>query len=183
MVAIDTPIAAPLEITTDAARRAALTTATTLAGLSAGFFFTYQFSVIRGLAIVDDATYVQTFQAINDTVRNAPFGIVFFGTVPALAVALAVSRRAGRSTRALMTGALLLAIATVVITFAGNVPLNEQLGEVTGLTGAAATEARSSFESDWNRLNLARTLTSIGAAVLAAAAIVLDRAGASKGNA
>lgn len=179
MVAIDSPrstsLAAGSALAAITPQRIVLTAATTLAGLSAGFFFTYQISVTRGLAIVDDTTYVQTFQAINDTVRNAPFGIVFFGTVPALALALASTRRAGRTVRALMAGALALAVATVVITFVGNVPLNEQLADVTELSGAAASNARAAFESDWNRLNLARTLTSFGAAVLAVAATVLDR--------
>lgn len=183
MVAIDSPThttseTTPLQVASAihsiTPRRIALTTAATLAGLSAGFFFTYQISVTRGLAIVDDETYVQTFQAINDTVRNAPFGIVFFGTVPALALATAATRRASRTVRFSLAASLALAIATVVITFVGNVPLNEQLGEVTDLSGAAATAARASFESDWNRLNLARTLTSFGAAVFAVVATVFD---------
>jgi len=36
------------------------------------------------------------------------------------------------------------------------VPLNEQLADVTDLNDA--TEARAEFESDWNMLNLLRTL-------------------------
>jgi len=58
--------------------------ATVLTGLSAGFFFAYESSVTRGLAEVDDLTYVQTFQAINATIKNPMFGTVFFGSLPAL---------------------------------------------------------------------------------------------------
>lgn len=149
---------------------ASLAIATTLAGLSAGFFFTYQISVTRGLAIVDDTTYVESFQAINATVRNAPFAVVFFGTVPAIGIAMAMLRSATRATRALLTTALILAIAVVVITFAGSVPLNEELALVTDLD--QASDARATFETTWNRLNLARTIASIGAAgALATAAV------------
>lgn len=145
-----------------------------MSGLSAGFFFTYQVSVVRGLALVDDANYVESFQAINATIRNAPFGIVFFGTVPSLAAALVVLRGASRPTRVLSAVALALSIAVVAITFAGNVPLNEQLAEA-GSSPAAAPAAREAFETTWNRLNLARTVCSVGAAVAMAAAVVARR--------
>ncbi len=161
--------------------RAALGAATTLAGLAAGFFFTYQISVTRGLAIVDDGTYVQSFQAINDTVRNVPFGIVFFGTVPAIALAAILHRGRARHTRVLIVSALVLAIATVVITFAGSVPLNEELATAAS-TPIEAQAARADFELRWNRLNLARTLTSIGAAVaLVVAAVSRPRRAPSAG--
>ena len=65
--------------------------ATILVGLSAGFFFTYEASVTLGLAEVSDVAYVETFQAINETVRNPAFGIVFFGSIPAMALAIAMS--------------------------------------------------------------------------------------------
>ncbi len=144
--------------------------ATTLAGMSAGFFFTYQISVIRGLAIVDDETYVRTFQAVNATIRSAPFAVVFFGTVPALILALVLHRQASRSIRGLLTLAVVAAIATVLITFVGNVPLNEELALITNVDPATAADARAAFESDWNRLNLIRTVTSIVAAMAVAAA-------------
>jgi uncharacterized membrane protein len=69
------------------ARRLTLLVATVPAGMTAGCFFAYEVSVTRALADVDDTIYVATFQAINDTIRNAAFGIVFFGTVPAIALA------------------------------------------------------------------------------------------------
>jgi hypothetical protein len=42
---------------------------------------------------------------------------------------------------------------------AGNVPLNNNLAEYGELTVELAATARTDFEADWNRLNLARTLT------------------------
>ncbi len=153
----------------DPAARFILLIALLLIGLSAGFFYTYEVSVTRGLAEVDDPTYVQTFKAINATIRNAPFGIVFFGPVPAIALAIATNvRRLTGGARWLLVAALPLYLATIGITVGGNVVLNDELAATTD---AEATEARADFEDDWNALNLVRTVTTVGsfAAVAAAA--------------
>lgn len=143
--------------------RLALLTATTLVGLSAGFFFTYEASVTLGLAEVGDVAYVETFQAINDTIRNPAFGIVFFGAIPAIAVAIAANWvTASRARRSLLALTLPLYVSGLLITVVGNVPLNNDLGEVGAPTPSVAAEARAAFEDDWNRLNLLRTLA-IGA--------------------
>ncbi|NND73390.1 MAG: DUF1772 domain-containing protein [Ilumatobacter sp.] len=147
-----------------ALQRSSLILATVLVGLAAGFFFTYQISVTRALAEVDDTTYVDTFQAINSTIRNTPFGLVFFGAIPALCAALALHR--GDRHRRLAIGiALVLYVATFAITAAGSVPLNDTLGLVTDRSTDAVAQARADFEQPWNRLNLIRTLTSLGALV------------------
>lgn len=64
---------------TDRLLRAGTIATTLTTGLSAGFFSTYQWSVTRGLARVDDAVYVRAFQEINATVRTPWFAVVFFG--------------------------------------------------------------------------------------------------------
>ena len=58
----------------------------------------------------------------------------------------------------------MLAVGTLVITFAGNIPLNDALdaaGPVDKIKDLAAV--RADFESLWVKLNIARTLTSAGA--------------------
>lgn len=154
---------------------AALLVSTVLTGMFAGFFFTYSASVVLGLARVDDLTYVRTFQAINDTIRNPAFAIVFFGSIPAAALAVALHRH-DRTVRRLATIGLVLIVSVVAITFAGSVPLNNELGTYTDLDAATAATARGDFESTWNLLNLARTLLStLAAAALAAASIAAHR--------
>jgi uncharacterized membrane protein len=146
-------------------------------GMAAGFFYTYQVSVTRGLARVDDQTYVATFQAINATIRNALFGLVFFGTFFALLAALAVCLRArSRGRWAVLTG-FGLYLAVVVVTFAGNVALNDQLATADARSKSAAALAREEFEHTWNQLNLARTLLSLGAfiALVTTTHIATDR--------
>lgn len=142
-------------------RRISLGLALMLLGLSAGFFFTYEASVTLGLAEVDDVTYVKTFQAINATIRNFWFGLVFFGSVPALGFALAAHRKAKIEIKVLLTAALILYLGCIAITMAGNVPLNDQLALVSSPTPDIAAVARAEFEADWNQLNLSRTLAVI----------------------
>ena len=152
----------------------ALVASVVLVGLAAGFFFTYQVSIVPALAEVDDETYVATFQSINDTIRNAPFGIVFFGSIPVLCAAVALHARGDRRTRAGVIVALVLYAAVFAITAVGNVPLNEQLGDVVDPDRAAAAAARADFESSWNQLNLIRAVLS-GSALLALAVGVVAR--------
>ena len=155
----------------------ALLAATVLAGLSAGFFFTYEASVTLGLADVSDVTYVETFQAINETIRNPAFGIVFFGSIPAIAVAIITNwKSASPATRALLAAALPLYLIGLIITGTGNVPLNNELADVEITSSAVATAARANFENQWNKLNLLRSLA-VGASfvVLATASVLVPR--------
>lgn len=131
--------------------------ATMLTGLFAGFFGTYSFSVVRGLAIVDDVTYVQTFQGINATIKNAEFALVFFGVVPAIVLALATNRNDVAMRKFLRIAGLFFAVSVVGVTFIGNVPLNDELALVDGTSVASAQGARADFEDTWNLLNLIRT--------------------------
>lgn len=149
----------------------ALLVATVLTGLSAGFFSTYEASVTLGLAEVGDLAYVESFQAINETIRNPAFAAVFFGSIPAVVVAIALNwARAGTVARVLLVAVLGLYLSGMAVTVTGNVPLNDDLAAVTSLTPETAAAARSAFESDWNRLNLIRSLA-FGAAFVILAAV------------
>ena len=157
------------------AARFALLIAMIGAGLSAGFFFAYEASVTLGLAEVSDTAYVETFQAINDTIRNPWFGSVFFGTVPLIGVALLLNWRTGATARLLIGAAAATYLTVTAITGLGNVPLNNDLAEVTDLIPATAEQARSDFEDDWNRLNLLRTLLAVASFVFLAVALALPQ--------
>ena len=122
-------------------------------GLSAGFFLTYQISVMPGLARTDDATYVQSMQSINANVRSAPFAVVFFGPLPILVAAGLAWRRVRPLCATMLTAAAVYALGVLGVTMLGNVPLNDQLATSTG----AAEAARASFEQPWLRLHLIRT--------------------------
>lgn len=160
---------------------AVLGVATVLAGLFAGFFLTYSASVQLGLARVDDLTYVRTFQAINATIRNPAFAVMFFGCVPSIAVAAALHRRTDRRTAFTLAAGAVLCTAVVVITFSFNVPLNDELATWVEPTADQARVARADFETVWNRWNLARTILSVaGAIAVATAAVTSSRAAADR---
>jgi len=155
---------------TAGARGPVLVVAALVAGLQAGTYFTWATGVMPGLARVDDRTFVSAMQQMNTAIVNPVFIATFLGA-PLLAGASVVV--AGPHARPWAVAATVLALGTLVITFAGNIPLNDALdaaGPVERITDLAAV--RADFESLWVRLNVARTLTSAGAlAALAMAAL------------
>jgi uncharacterized membrane protein len=163
-------------VSTSLAPRLTLAAATLGSGLGAGLFYGYQVSVIRGLARLDDDGYVATFQALNDTIVNPWFGVVFIGTIPLVASALAFNWREPEIVKVLIASGLVLQVASLAVTAFGNIPLNNQIAEIGQVTGEAASIARADFESPWNRLHLARTLLSVASfASLAIAGLARKR--------
>jgi uncharacterized membrane protein len=141
-------------------RRGSLALAVLATGLSAGFFVTYAISVSRGLARVDDETYVLTMQSINDTVRTGWFAAFFFGSLPLLVVAAVLA--AGATMRLVLAGAAAVYTAGVLgVTFLANVPMNDDLADQTGRSAAVLAAARSDFEDPWNGWNLVRTIAAL----------------------
>ncbi len=96
-----------------------------VAGLQAGTYFTWATGVMPGLARVDDRTFVSTMQEVNVAIVNP----VFLAHVRRRAPARRRRdpRCAGRDARPWAIAATVLAVGTVVITAAGNVPLNDAL--------------------------------------------------------
>lgn len=142
-------------------RAPVLLAATVAAGLQAGTYYAWASGVMPGLARVDDKTFVSTMTNVNVAIVNPVFMLTFLGA-PALA-AMAVATTSG-SARGWAIAGLVLAIGTLVVTGAGNVPLNDALAERGG--------TRVDFETAWVRWNVVRTVTSTGAlACLAWAAI------------
>jgi uncharacterized membrane protein len=163
------PVAASRPIT---APRLVTAAATFVTGVSAGFFYAYADSVTRGLAAASDPTYVEAFQSINELVRTPLFMVVFAGPLILLAVAAVVSRRL-RPARLLLIVALVCYTGVVVVTMAGNVPLNEQLATVTVTDPASLAAAREAFERHWNTLNLIRSVLAAAAFISAVGALAV----------
>jgi uncharacterized membrane protein len=152
------------------ARGPVLLVAAVVAGLQAGTYFTWSTGVMPGLARVDDRTFVDAVQQMNIAIVNPVFIATFLGA-PLLAGAAAVV--AGPQARPWAIAATALAVGTLVISFAGNIPLNNALdaaGPVDRIRDLATV--RADFETLWVRLNVGRCLTSAGAlACLAMAAL------------
>lgn len=144
--------------------------------LIAGLFYAWSYSVTPGLAQVDDATYVASFQAMNRAIQNPVFFASFMGTAFLLPVSTYLQYKHGTQAQFwLLLGATVLYLGGVMgVTMAGNVPMNNALDAFNLKTATAQEIAaqRAKFEAPWNRLNSIRTVSSILTIVLVIIACV-----------
>ena len=158
----------------DQLRSAVLATATLLVGLSAGVFFAYSTSVMLALRHVDDRTFVDVMQKINTAILNPWFMTAFMGAL--LAAIAAVLLHLGGAHRPMLPwliAATVLYAVVFVVTAAVNVPLNDQLGAAGPVSSIPDLPAvRAAFEASWNRWNLVRTVSSAGALLSLAVALL-----------
>ncbi|WP_404952667.1 anthrone oxygenase family protein [Streptomyces sp. 147326] len=148
---------------------------TVLVGLMAGLFFAFDVSVMPGLAAGDERTYVTAMRAFNAAIDGNPlFGMAFVLALLLAAASAVVEYRAGRRTTALWAGVAAAAyLVVLVITFAVNIPLNNELadgGDVAQMTDFTVVER---FKSTWVTTNIVRTLLCTTALAALARALVL----------
>lgn len=147
-----------------------LVAATVGNGLLAGVYFAFSCGVVPGLRRVDDLSYVTAFRAINRSIVNGLFILVFLGapiaTVAATALHLDAARR---EALAWLVAGLVFCLFSFAVTVLVNVPLNDRLGTAP-IGGAQLQKARDRFEMRWNRWNHVRTATSTAALLVLAIA-------------
>lgn len=137
-----------------------------------GFFYAWVCSTMWGLDAAAPDIAISAMQAMNASVRNLPFAISFFGTVPfmflaAAACVLANARRAGGY---FALGGGIYLFGAMVLTMTVNVPMNEALAEVAvGSDQEVNRKIWAVYSADWQFWNITRTGFS-GLAVLCAAA-------------
>ncbi|MFT7588627.1 MAG: putative membrane protein [Limisphaerales bacterium] len=135
--------------------------------LIAGLFWAFTNSVMPGLAKVSDAAFVSTMQSINRVILNPIFFLCFLGTAITLPFSIFLEYKTGMSRRFwyITAATLLYLIGVMLVTMAGNVPLNNSLEAFTIDTAkeGALNQARSAFENRRNMLNNIRTISSVGA--------------------
>ncbi|GAA1646766.1 DUF1772 domain-containing protein [Actinoplanes couchii] len=154
---------------------ATLIASTVCMGLMAGIFFAFTVSVMPGLAVSDDLTFVTAMQHINDKIENGLFGLVFVGAF-AFPVAAAVQLfRRGRWAAAIWTAAAAFAYLLVLgLTMAVEIPLNETLaaaGDPSRISDLA--RVRGDFEHTWVPVNDLRTFFNLAGLALLAPALYL----------
>lgn len=134
-----------------------------LTGLSAGFFYAWEVSVIPGTRKVGDLTYLETMQSINRAILNPAFFIVFFGSLLLLAVSTFQQYGTGLAFWWLLAATLTYLVGTFGVTAFGNVPLNDTLDvfELAEQAGEQLEKFRQRYESRWNRLHTIRTIFSV----------------------
>ena len=168
---LDTNVAAPKSRTFggSTARTCVLFVVVMSSGILAGFFLTYGFTIMPGLATTEDQVFIEAFQGLERMFGTFEFGInwpVIFGYLcgPAvMVVAMVLHRRSGSILKWLLAG-FVLTIATIAVTQVVNVPLNDAITAAGDPTGMEAAQVRADFREDWWRAwNLARSATAVGA--------------------
>ena len=146
-------------------RGVSLVAATITMGLAAGLFFTFSISVMPGLGRTADRSFVDAMQRINVAILNGWFALAFGGALVCTALATLLQLGAdGREVLLWTVAALVLYGTVLAITFAVNVPLNNQLdaaGAPDRIADLGAVRAR--FEATWVRWNVVRTVASTAA--------------------
>jgi uncharacterized membrane protein len=148
-----------------------LTTAIATA-MMAGFFWSFSVVVMDGLRLLPPLEGMRAMQSINAVVRNALFGLGFFGTpLLCLLVLLSLFAPGARGIGGVVaaSGATLYIALAFVVTFARNVPLNEALDAGT------SAEQWNAFLSPWVFWNHVRTVGSLTAACLLGLGSMLQR--------
>lgn len=126
-------------------------------GLMAGIYVAFSIGVMPGLARTDDQTYVTAMRAMNESILNGWFAVIFGGPlVLGLVAALTHLGPGRRATLAWLGAALALYVVSLLVTGAVNVPLNDDLA-----AAPSVTEAREAFHDAWVRSNVVRSVTAI----------------------
>ncbi len=126
------------------------------------------YAVMPGLRRTDDATFVRAMRQVNVAIVNPVLGVVFAGSLIALLAAVIVTF-GDSAARPWAVGAFMLVLATIVVTAAVNVPLNDKLAAGAGNPAAL----RAAFEHSWVAWNVVRTVLSLAGFVSWAIALVV----------
>lgn len=142
-----------------------------LTGLSAGLFYAWAVSVIPGTKKLLDLTYLQTMQSINKEILNPAFFLSFYGSLLLLMISSVQQYGQGNTFWLVIAATITYLLGTFAVTAFGNVPLNDELGvlNLSELSETQLSDFRQYYEVRWNRLHFIRTLSAIGAFLLALA--------------
>ncbi|MBE0570416.1 MAG: DUF1772 domain-containing protein [Ignavibacteriaceae bacterium] len=137
---------------------------TLFTGLMAGLFYSWSISVTPGLAKLGDEKYLSAFQSMNRAIINPSFLIVFMGLVILLILLSYFSYNSPTPVQFwyVLSATVLYLAGVMLVTFLGNIPLNNTLEALKIETMSAEQMAsfRLAFESKWNTFNTIRTICS-----------------------
>lgn len=152
------------------ARTLVIFSAVILAGTLAGFFLTYSYTIMPGLATTDDRTFVRAFQGLERMFGTFAYGINwpvllgFFG-LP-LVTTGAIALNWNRPLVWVLVFALVLSVATILITYNFHVPFNNALSAAGDSATIDVAQVRADFhEETWRAWNYVRSATALGAFV------------------
>jgi uncharacterized membrane protein len=136
-------------------------------GMIGGLLFAFSNFVMRALAQQPPESGIRSMQAINITIINPLFFLMFLGTALA-SVILAITalpRLSSPGVLFLLIGCVLYIVGTFGVTMAFNVPLNNRLAVLDPSTTQAAEFWRE-YITSWMQWNHVRTIAAIMASLL-----------------
>lgn len=142
----------------------ALTLATFLCSLVAGFLFAFAFVVMPGIQSLNDREFLRAFQVIDGIIQNNQpiFVLVWVGSVVVLVTSavLGIGQLDGAGHLLIIFASVAYIFGVQVPTFTINVPLNNKLQtlNVNSMNEMTSKAARIDFEPRWNLSNSIRTL-------------------------
>lgn len=147
-------------------------------GVMTGVFFAFSTAVMTGLARLEPTQALSAMQAMNRTILNPLFLLLFMGTTVLCAI-LFFTRFANLSTPSaffFLAGCVLYLVGSFLVTMVINVPLNNSLiplepGSTEG------TQQWLRYLSTWTTWNHIRGLAALAATVLLLVALHLEARG------
>jgi uncharacterized membrane protein len=142
--------------------------------LQAGIFFAFSNFVMRALAKIPAAAGIAAMQAINVTVINPFFMLLFMGAagVSMLLLGLAIVQPIALNAHYAIAAAVCNLLGNFLVTVAGNVPLNNHLATLNP-NEAGVQRSWQHFLTRWTQFNHLRTAASLLAACLFVMAIIV----------
>jgi uncharacterized membrane protein len=133
--------------------------------VSGGVFFAFSSFVTPAIDRLPKPQAIAAFQSINRLAVTPVFMTMLFGTALAC-VAVGIWAIAGNGPAGwLVPGCALFVAGAIIVTIAGNEPLNHSLMTLDP-NGPGAADAWASFVRRWSAWNHVRTVTSIAASIL-----------------
>ena len=146
-------------------------------GLMAGIFFTWSNAVKPGIGKLSDLEYLKALQSMNRVILNIPFKIVFFISIISVALVplLYFDLYPSNIFWLLIFALVSYWVGAFSVTLFGNIPLNEKLDKINlkSISSQKIKLLRESIESNWNNLNLIRTISSFMAFLLLIISLIL----------
>lgn len=148
---------------------AALSLGLLAAAWSAGFFWSWSFTVMPGFAAARPEAAAEAMRAVNANITGPFFAFVFFGPGLLAAVAALLAFATGRGATAswALAAAVVYGAGVIGVTVAANLPLNAALAAAP--PAADPAEVWGAFAGPWTAWNHLRT----AAASLAFAALAV----------
>ncbi len=136
-------------------------------GMMAGLFFVFSVVIMKALSRLAPAEGIAAMQSINRVILNLWFFAVFFGTAlfGLLLSGITLFHWHSPASGFLIAATLLYLGGCIIVTIAGNVPLNDALAAKNPADDAAAA-FWSRYLDVWTRWNHVRTVTCAASSIL-----------------